>query len=334
MAPPTRSVTAPGARSRSSRFRSRTSGAAITCWSGRARSSRSTGRLRDPAVLDESSLTGEALPVDRVPGDTVRSGAVNAGPAFGLTATSEAASSTYAQIVRLVEQAQATSAPFVRAADRIAVIFVPFTLLLAVGAWLVRGDSTLAVAVLVVATPCPLLLAAPIAIMSGLSRAARNGVVVKGGEALERLAAGRVLLLDKTGTVTRGEPVVVDIVTAGSTFTASQLSGWAAGLDQVSPHVLAGAIVKAARARGLSLTMPQDVVEHAGYGIEGRVDGRVVRLGKASWIVDAGIPAWVDQARQRAALNSALTVFISVDGEPTGALLLEDPIRPARRRPR
>src|SRR5664279_1056998 len=292
------------------------------------------GRLRDAAVLDESSLTGESLPVDRVAGDTVRSGAINAGQAFGLTATAEAASSTYAQIVRLVEQAQATSAPFVRAADRIAVIFVPFTLLLAGGAWLVSGDATLGVAVLVVATPCPLLLAAPIAIMSGLSRAARSGVVVKGGEALERLAAGRVLLLDKTGTVTRGEPVVVDIVTAGTAFTADQLSGWAAGLDQVSPHVLAGAIVKAARARGLSLTMPQDVVEHAGYGIEGRVDGRLVRLGKASWIVDADIPAWVDQARQRAALNSALTVFISVDGEPTGALLLEDPIRPARRRPR
>ena len=112
-------------------------------------------------------------------------------------------------------------------------------------------------AVLVVATPCPLLLAAPIAIMSGLSRAARSGVVVKGGEALERLAAGRVLLLDKTGTVTRGEPVGVDIVTAGTTFTANQLSGWAAGLGQVSPHVLAGAIVKAARARGLTLAMPQ-----------------------------------------------------------------------------
>ena len=290
------------------------------------------GRLRVAAVLDESSLTGESLPVDRVAGDTVRSGAINAGQAFGLTAIAEAASSTYAQIVRLVEQAQATSAPFVRAADRIAVIFVPFTLLLAGGAWLVSGDATLGVAVLVVATPCPLLLAAPIAIMSGLSRAARSGVVVKGGEALERLAAGRVLLLDKTGTVTRGEPVVVDIVTAGTTFTASQLSGWAAGLDQVSPHVLAGAIVKAARARGLSLAMPQDVVEHAGYGIEGRLDGRVIRLGKASWIVEGDIPAWGDQVRRRAALNSALTVFISVDGEPAGAFLLEDPIRPDARR--
>src|SRR5664280_2249924 len=124
-----------------------------------------------------------------------------------------------------------------------------------------------------------------------------------------------------------------DIVLAGTTFTADQLSGWAAGLDQVSPHVLAGAIVKAARARRLSLAMPQDVVEHAGYGIEGRLDGRVIRLGKASWIVEGDIPAWGDQVRRRAALNSALTVFISVDGEPAGAFLLEDPIRPARRRP-
>ncbi len=203
------------------------------------------GHLRDPAVLDESSLTGESLPVDRVAGDGVRSGAINAGAAFGLTATSEAASSTYAQIVRLVEQAQATSAPFVRAADRIAVIFVPFTLLLAGGAWLFSGDATLAVAVLVVA-PCPLLLAAPIAIMSGLSRAARSGVVVKGGEALERLASGRVLLLDKTGTVpgeaSRGR----------HRQPREQLSrriNCPAGRPASTglPHVLAGAIVKAAR---------------------------------------------------------------------------------------
>ncbi len=290
------------------------------------------GRLRDAAVLDESSLTGESLPVDRDAGDSVRSGAINAGAAFGLTATSEAASSTYAQIVRLVEQAQATTAPFVRAADRIAVIFVPFTLLLAGGAWLFSGDATLAVAVLVVATPCPLLLAAPIAIMSGLSRAARCGVVVKGGEALERLAAGRVLLLDKTGTVTRGEPVVIDIVTAGRTFTADQLSRWAAGLDQVSPHVLASAIVKAARARGLCLAMPHGVVEHAGYGIEGRLDGRLVRLGKASWVVQGEAPDWARQVRKRAALNSALTVFMSVDSVPAGAFLLEDPVRPDARR--
>ncbi len=290
------------------------------------------GRLQGAAVLDESSLTGESLPVDRPAGDTVRSGSVNVGAAIDITATAEAASSTYAQIVRLVEQAQADTAPFVRTADRIAVIFVPFTLLLAGAAWWFGGNPTLAVAVLVVATPCPLLLAAPIAIMSGLSRAARSGVVIKGGEALERLAAGRVLLLDKTGTVTLGEPVVIDAVSNHPTIDGNELLRLAAGLDQVSPHVLASSIVKSARSAGLALTLPTEVVEQPGYGIEGQVDGHLVRVGKVAWIVDGTAPGWIDQVKRRAALNSSLTVFVAVDGAPAGALLLEDPVRPDARR--
>ena len=148
------------------------------------------GRLLESAVFDESALTGESRPVERRPGEDVRSGVVNAGRPVSLVATTTAEQSTYAGVVRLVEQAQASSAPFVRAADRFATAFVPLTLALAGLAWALTGDPVRAVAVLVVATPCPLLLAAPIAIMSGLSRAARAGVVIKGGSALERLAAG------------------------------------------------------------------------------------------------------------------------------------------------
>ena len=173
------------------------------------------GRLLSPAVLDESALTGESRPAERIAGEDVRSGVVNAGQPIELVATAAAAESTYAGVVRLVEQAQASSAPFVRAADRFAVLFVPLTLVLAAAAWALAADPVRAVAVLVVATPCPLLLAAPIAIMSGLSRAARIGVVVKGGGALERLAAGRVMLFDKTGTLTRGRPGLADVVTGG-----------------------------------------------------------------------------------------------------------------------
>ena len=138
------------------------------------------GRLMSAATLDESALTGEALPVERLAGDDLRSGVVNSWPPIDFVATAAAAQSTYAGVVRLVEQAQASSAPFVRAADRFAILFVPFTLLLAGAAWALSGDPVLAVAVLVVATPCPLLLAAPIAIMSGLSRAASIWVVIKG----------------------------------------------------------------------------------------------------------------------------------------------------------
>jgi len=286
------------------------------------------GRLASPGVFDEAALTGESFPVERPIGDEVRSGVVNAGAPVELIATSVASESTYAGVVRLVEQAQASSAPFVRTADRFAVVFVPLTLALAGAAWALSGDAVRAVAVLVVATPCPLLLAAPIAIMSGLSRAAHIGVVVKGGGALERLAAGRVMLFDKTGTLTQGRPTLTDVVTAGNHIDPDEILRLAASLDQVSPHVLANSIVTAATRRGLVLEMPEEVQEEHGYGLGGKIGSHEVRVGKAAWIVGDLQPAWVRQVRRRADLDGSLTVFVAVDGEPAGAFLLEDPIRP------
>ncbi len=285
------------------------------------------GRLSGDAVLDESALTGEPLPVERAAGEEVRSGVVNAGPPIELLATSVAAESTYAGLVRLVEQAKASSAPFVRAADRYALVFVPVTLALAGAAWAWAGDPVRAVAVLVVATPCPLILAAPIAIMSGLSRAASRGVVVKGGSALERLAAGRVLLFDKTGTLTRGRPTVAGVVVAPDGPDPDEVLRLAASLDQLSPHVLADAVVGAARERGLPLAEPLDVVEEHGAGVRGSVDGVQVRLGKADWVLPGEPPPWVDRVRRRADLDGSMTVLVEVHGEPVGALLLEDPVR-------
>ena len=287
------------------------------------------GRLLSSAVTDESALTGEPLPVERVAGDAVRSGVVNAGPPIDMVATAAAAESTYAGVVRLVEEAQASSAPFVRAADRFAILFVPLTLVLAGASWALSGDAVRAVAVLVVATPCPLLLAAPIAIMSGLSRAAHIGVVIKGGGALERLAGGRVMLFDKTGTLTQGRPVLAAVVTAGEQFGADEVLRLAASLDQVSAHVLASAIVTGGIRRGLVLEMPEDVQEVHGYGLEGKVAGHHVKLGKAAWIVGGDSdPLWVRQVRRRADLDGSLTVFVAVDGEPAGVFLLDDAIRP------
>ncbi|HEU5155893.1 MAG TPA: heavy metal translocating P-type ATPase [Streptosporangiaceae bacterium] len=290
-------------------------------------------RLGDAGVFDESVLTGESVPVERRPGEDVRSGVINAGGPVAMVATATAADSTYAGVVRLVEQAQATSAPFVRTADRFALAFVPLTLVVAGLAWAVTGEAVRAVAVLVVATPCPLLLAAPIAIMSGLSRAAKTGVILKGGSALERLAAGRVLLFDKTGTLTRGRPTVTEVVTAPGAagapgLDADEVLRLAASLDQLSAHVLAAAIVTAARDRGLRLEPAAGVREEHGYGVEGVVGGRTVRLGKAAWIVAGAAPPWVRHIRRRAALDGTLTVFVAVDGRPAGALLLQDPIRP------
>ena len=285
------------------------------------------GRLLAPATLDESALTGEPLPVARPAGDDIRSGVVNAGRPLDLLATADAASSTYAGVVRLVEQAQASSAPFVRWADRVAVVFVPVTLIVAALAWMFAGDPEAAVSVLVVATPCPLLLAAPIAMISGLSRAARAGVVIKGGSALESLATGRIVLFDKTGTLTSGHPVIAEVITAPG-VDADEVLRDAASLDQVSPHVLARAIVTAAQRRGMDLSMPGDVREVPGFGLQGLVGRRRVRIGKASWTVGAHEPSWIRRARRRADLDGSITVFVTIDDRPAAALMLQDSLRP------
>jgi P-type E1-E2 ATPase len=185
----------------------------------------------DAAILDESAITGEARLVTREQGETVSSGIVNAGSSFDLRAIATAAESTYAGIVRLVEEAQASKAPFVRLADRYALFFIPLTLLIAGAAWVVSSDPVRALAVLVVATPCPLLLAAPIAIVAGISRAARRGVIVKGGGPLETLARSRVLLFDKTGTLTAGRPHLASVESSGS-LEAAEILRLAASVEQ------------------------------------------------------------------------------------------------------
>ncbi|MFB4298501.1 heavy metal translocating P-type ATPase [Actinomadura sp. NTSP31] len=278
------------------------------------------------AVLDESTLTGEPVPVEHTEGDGVRSGAVNSGSPFMLRATTDSDDSTYAGIVRLAREAAAESSPFVRLADRYAAFFLPVTLLLAAAAWWAAASPVRAVAVLVVATPCPLILAAPIAFVSGLSRCARRGVVVKGGDALERLAEARVLLFDKTGTVTAGHPVLSEVVTAPGRPDRDVL-GFAASLDQVSPHVLATAIVRAARDRGSRLDAPSGVTEEPGKGVRGTVSGREVSVGKAGWAGE-GDPVWVERMRDRAAARGLITVFVGVDGRLAGVLLLRDTVRP------
>jgi cation transport ATPase len=216
--------------------------------------------------------------------------------------------------------------PVVRLADRYAVWFLLVSMTVAGAAWLMAGAER-AVAVLVVATPCPLILAAPVALVSGLSVAARRGVVVKGGGVLERLARCTTLLLDKTGTLTSGRPQVSAIIPAGGQEPAEILR-LAASLDQVSVHVLAGAVVEAAAARGGRLVLPQHVEEVPGQGIRGTVGTHRVAVGRAGWAAVTGLPGWVKTARRRARLDGALTVFVAVDGEPAGVLILNDPLRP------
>jgi heavy metal translocating P-type ATPase len=279
------------------------------------------------AVIDESAITGESQPVERLAGDLVRSGTFNAGGPFQLRATTTAAESTYAGIVRLVSTAEASSAPSVRLADRYAGAFLAISLGVAALAGLLAGSLGRAVAVLVVATPCPLILAVPVALVSGLSRAAQRGVVIKGGAVLERLAAATVLLFDKTGTLTSGRPVIADIIPV-SGQEPTELLRLAASLDQLSPHILAAAVVRAAQDRQLPLSAPTDTDEVPGSGVRGTVELHKIAVGKAAWVAPQADPAWTRSIRRRADRDGKLSIFIAIDGIPAGALLLDDPIRP------
>ena len=285
------------------------------------------GTLLDQgAVLDESALTGESVPVEHRVGAGLRSGTLNAGAPFRFRADATAAESTYADIVRLVQAAQQQKAPFVRLANRWSLAFLALTLGIAGLAWLVSGDAVRSLAVLVVATPCPLILAAPVAIIAGISAAARHGVLIKGGGALETLARAHTVIFDKTGTLTTG----VARLTAVDSYdglTPDELLRLAASLEQLSQHVLATAIIAAARARGLALSVPEVVEEAAGDGIGGTVDGRHVRLGGLTWVAGASPPAWAGRLIARARRDGAQTVFVAVDGRLAGALLLADEIR-------
>lgn len=283
------------------------------------------GRVADVvAVLDESALTGEPLQVERGVGEPVRSGVVNAGSAFELRATATADQSTYAGIVRMAQQAGAANAPIVRLADRYAAWFLPVALLLAGAAWLASGSAVRAVAVLVVATPCPLLLAAPVAIVAGLSRASRAGVVIRGGGALENLGHATTLVMDKTGTLTMGRPSVVDLVAAPS-HDATEILRLAASVDQFSPHVLAEALVTEALNRGLQLSLPTDVAEQPGRGVTATIDGHRITVGKLP--ADALSSALARAVVNRARLDSAAIAWVCVDGGLAGAVLLRDPLR-------
>ena len=281
------------------------------------------------AVLDESALTGEALPVTLANHGRVRSGTANAGDAFDLRVTAPAAESAYAAIVRLVRSAEVDRAQFTRLADRYAAYFLPFSLVVAGLAWLASGDPTRGLAVMVVATPCPLILAAPIAFVAGLSRAARAGIIVKGGGVLERLGASRTVLLDKTGTLTLGQPELADIVTYGP-LAADDVLRLAASVDQMSTHVLAESLVSAAAARELPLSLPTGVTEDAGRGIIGTIDGSIVAVGSSAWLENNGYVGVRDRAKEHDTGDGAgrAKILVGVDGALAAVIVMGDRLRP------
>ena len=286
------------------------------------------GRLLSPAaILDESALSGESLPVTRREGEQVHSGVSNVGAPILLSATRTAAQSTYAGIVRLAEAARRSRAPFVRLADRYALFFIPLTLLIAGLAWQVSGDPLRALAVLVVATPCPLILAVPIAFMSGISRAARRGILIKDGATLEALAGVKQVFLDKTGTLTSGHARLQSIEVNGL-GDPQRLLGLAASLAQASTHPISQAIVEAAHQRQLPLSVPQEVEESPGSGLCGRVDGVRVRFGTLSFAhKEAPVTDWAAAMLRHMDYLACSGSFIDVDGKLAGLLVFSDNVR-------
>ena len=277
------------------------------------------------AVLDQSALTGEAMPVQRLAGGFAMSGSTNAGEAFDLLAARTAAESTYAGIMRLVEAAQRSKAPMSRLADRFAMLFLALTVVVAGAAWWLSGTPLRAVAVLVVATPCPLILAVPVAIVSGLSRAAKHGILIKGGRALEMLARIRAMVFDKTGTLTVGQARLVSTFAAAD-LTETEILRIAASLDQASQHVIAQTIVAEAQAKRLDLALPSDVVETPGQGIEGFVNGRRIIVGGPHFVASK-ISGSISFSPGQGQRPGTIAVAVAVDGKLAGVLFLADELR-------
>jgi heavy metal translocating P-type ATPase len=278
------------------------------------------------AILNQSALTGESLPLQRRIGQPTLSGSTNVGDAFDLIASRRASESAYAGILRLVEAAQRSKAPMARLADRYALGFLAATVGLAAGAWILTGDPIRSVAVLVVATPCPLILAVPVAIVAGVSRAAARGILVKGGKALEGLARVRSIVIDKTGTLTDGRAHIVSTHSSGD-IPGDEALRVAASLDQGSKHALAQAIVSEARERGLRLETPTEIAETPGEGIEGFVGGRRVVIGGMQFVLSRTRVKTGEDFQVPETVGSA-TVGLAIDGRLAAVLVLADPVRP------
>jgi Cu+-exporting ATPase len=291
------------------------------------------------SAVDESMLTGEPLPVEKKPGDAVIGGTINRTGAFRLTATTLGADSVLAQIVRLMRDAQGSRAPIQRLADRISAVFVPVVLSLAIVtfvAWYLAADAApgvrafaAAVAVLIIACPCAMGLAVPTAVMVATGKGAELGMLIKGGEALQRAGDVSVVVLDKTGTVTEGRPSVTDVVVAeGAGVDAREMLRLVASLEAQSEHPLADAIVRRAADDGLALSPVEAFDTVTGQGAVGAVEGHAVAVGNgrllASYAVDA---APVAAEAERLAGEAKTPVLVAIDGRFAGVLAVADPVK-------
>lgn len=278
--------------------------------------------------IDESSITGESLPIERKVHDLVRSGSINLGDVLEIQARSTSAQSTYGRIVTLVQQAAESKAPMVRLADRYSVRFTLLTFTLATIAWFVSHDWIRVLSVFVVATPCPLIIATPVAVMSAIGKAASRGIIVKSGGALETLARVKTMVFDKTGTITFGEPRVSGIyATDGNT---DQILSLAASLDQLSTHILARSLIKEANKKQLKRILPTQFHEELAFGVRGLLDGQPTFFGKRSFLEQHGIqiPDQLKQKQQQAKTAGEKSVLLAQGNTAIGFISFADELRP------
>lgn len=278
------------------------------------------------AEFDESSLTGESLPVEHKKGEQILSGSINGSSAITVIVLKSAKESQYQQIIALVKAAASTEAPFVRLADRYAVPFTAVSFIIAGAAWALSGDALRFAQVLVVATPCPLLLGAPIALISGMSRAAKNGIIVKNGGVLERLATIRSVAFDKTGTLTHGEPVVAE-VSPSKGFKKSDVLQYAVSAEDQSTHILARALTQECRRKKIKLLTASNVRETTAQGIEATVGDKKVLVGKRSFLQDMGVE--LTDTKLEAGETA---IFVAIDGDFAGSIAFRDELRPESKR--
>ena len=277
--------------------------------------------VSDSAAFDESSLTGESIPVEHVAGESIMSGAVNGQSAVEMRATATAGDSQYQRIIGLVSEAAESRAPVVRLADRFAVPFTLVALAIATTAWIVTGDPVRFAEVLVVATPCPLLIAAPVAFMGGMSRAARNGIIVKGGGVLELLSRAQTVVFDKTGTLTHGEPSI-NAINPVAPYDERTLLTLAASAEQYSSHVLAASVIAEAHKRGLVLEAADAASEVATFGVVATIHGAEVAVGKFSFIASRAADATVADLQ-----GGELAIYVAVGDRFAGRIVASDRVR-------
>lgn len=276
--------------------------------------------LEGSSSFDESDLTGESLPVEKRTGDAVMSGSINAEGNVTLKASHTAKDSQYQQIINLVKAAGSSQAPFVRLADRYSIPFTILSFAIAGATWYVTGHAIRFLEVIVVATPCPLLLGAPIALISGMSRAAKHGIIVKTGSSMERLAEVETIAFDKTGTLTQGRPSVAAVKAYGN-FKQEDILKYAAALDQSSGHILGQATVEAALAKKIKINPAKQVKQIAGKGVSGRLQGKSVIVGRQSYLEEQGVDVPKTAAQKQTAS------YVAIDGKLAGVITFADEVR-------